>query len=138
MRRRSFLGMTVHWTDSNTLSRKAACLAVRQIKGMHTYDVLAKELEEIIDEYELKSKICFTITDSGSNFPKAFRLFSDTDSVEASVEPTQPSDKNSTVDPEDIVYHEIDEALNPPSNADDDQMLYHRIRSCDEAGMLWP
>jgi len=122
-RRRSFLGITVHWLDNHTLSRKAACLAVRQLKGKHTYDVIAKTLEEIFEEYELQNKICFTVTDSGSNFIKAFRLFSVDESEDSSVEMDQNGEDNS--DDSDIQYQEMDETLNPTSSADDDQILYH-------------
>lgn len=55
--------------------RQASCLAIRRVKGSHTYDVLAKILEEIHDDFRIGSKITATITDSGSNFVKAFKLF---------------------------------------------------------------
>lgn len=121
-RRRSFLGTTVHWIDSSTMSRKSACLAVRQIKGKHTYNVLAKAMDEIFDDYELKSKICFTVTDSGSNFIKAFRLFSADDSEPVSVD--EPNSEENDDDTSDIEYHEINASLDAPSNGDDDEILY--------------
>ncbi len=74
-RRRSFLGVTVHWIDESTLERKGCCLAIRHITGRHTYDIIAKELEAIHQEFGINEKICFTVTDSGSNFLKAFRHF---------------------------------------------------------------
>lgn len=125
-RRRTFLGIKIHWIDSITLTRKAACLAVRQIKGKHTYDVLAKAMEEIFDEYDLMSmnKICFTVTDGGSNFIKAFRIFSIAESEEVSLSLEENRDDND--DSVDIEYHEIDASLNAPSasSADDDEILY--------------
>jgi len=45
---------------------------MEEVIGIHTYDVIAKTMEEVIDEYESKNKIIFTVTDSGSNFLKAF------------------------------------------------------------------
>ena len=39
-RRRSYLGETIHWFDSDSLKRKSVCLAIRRIKGRHTYHVL--------------------------------------------------------------------------------------------------
>lgn len=80
-RRRSFLGVTVHWL-TNELVRKSYCLAVRRIRGSHTYDVLAKLLEEIHEEFNLNHKLTATITDSGSNFIKAFRVFGVTNDKE--------------------------------------------------------
>ena len=73
-RKRSFLGVTVHWLDS-TLQRCSSCLAIRQLSGPHTYEVLARELEQIHVEFGLAGKICVTVTDGGSNFLKAFGQF---------------------------------------------------------------
>jgi len=67
--------MTVHWIDTDTLERKGCCLAVREVTGRHTYDVLAKLMSSVNDEFELTEKTCFTVTDSGSNFLKAFKHF---------------------------------------------------------------
>lgn len=74
-RRRSFMGVTVHWIEAESLKRKGACLAVRQLSGSHTYDIIAKMLESIHDEFAITDKVCFTVTDSGSNFLKAFKHF---------------------------------------------------------------
>jgi hypothetical protein len=71
-RRRSFLGVTVHWLDPVSLERKGCCLAVRQLFGRHTYDVLAKALESVNNEFQIGDKTCYTVTDSGSNFLKTF------------------------------------------------------------------
>ena len=74
-RRRGFLGVTIHWY-SGKFERKSACLAVRRIIGSVTYDVLSKHLEAINTEFKIVDRITCTVTDSGSNFIKAFRLFS--------------------------------------------------------------
>ena len=64
--------MTVHWIDEKSLIRQVACLAVREIVGRHTYDVLAKTIYNVNEEFGISNKVCFTVTDSGSNFLKAF------------------------------------------------------------------
>jgi hypothetical protein len=74
-RQKSFLGMTVHWLDVDEVTRQSACLGVRRIYGSHTYDVLAKAISEMHKEFKISSKVNLTITDNGSNFLKAFRMF---------------------------------------------------------------
>lgn len=70
---RSYLGITIHWIDEETLKRRSAILSCRRVKGKHTYDVLAKIINEVFTEYHIQNKVCCTTTDSGSNFVKAFR-----------------------------------------------------------------
>ena len=47
-RRKSFIGVTVHWIDDQ-LNRQSACLAARRVIGKSSYNVLAKFLEEIYE-----------------------------------------------------------------------------------------
>jgi hypothetical protein len=68
-----FSGETVHWFDQN-LCRKSACLAIRRIKGSHTYDVLADLIETLHTEFNITHKVKVAPTDNGSNFLKAFRV----------------------------------------------------------------
>lgn len=72
---KSFLGITVHWIDPATLHRKKAAIACRRFRGRHTYDTIAAELEQIHSSFALCGKITATVTDNGSNFVKAFRMF---------------------------------------------------------------
>lgn len=74
--RRSFLGVTVHWIDKHTFTRKSAAIACRRFEGTHNYLVIAKLLTDIHEKYGLTSdKIMCTITDNESNFKKAFKEF---------------------------------------------------------------
>ncbi|KAK1884417.1 Transposable element Hobo transposase [Dissostichus eleginoides] len=71
---KSFLGVTVHWIDADTLKRKKAAIACRRFRGRHTYDVIATELEDIFSQYGLTNdKVTACVTDNGSNFVKAFK-----------------------------------------------------------------
>ncbi|XP_057377029.1 uncharacterized protein LOC130698386 [Daphnia carinata] len=74
-RRKSFLGMTIHWI-SEDFKRESYCLAIRRVQGKCDYDLLARLIESIHEEYDITSKVVATVTDNGSNFVKAFRLFS--------------------------------------------------------------
>ena len=73
---KSYIGVTVHWIDNATLERKSAYLALRRMKGRHTYDMIAGALDDIHTEYGIGRKIVRTTTDNGSNFVKAFAVFS--------------------------------------------------------------
>lgn len=74
-KKRSFLGVIVHWIDEN-LQRKSAAIACRRFRGAHTYDRIKDILLEVYADYELNvSKVVATVTDNGSNFVKAFKVF---------------------------------------------------------------
>lgn len=82
--RRSFIGITVHWIG-NDLLRKSACLGIKRIIGSHTYDVIAKSIDDLHNEFGIGGKITSTITDNGSNFIKAFNVYGTPKTVEAEV-----------------------------------------------------
>lgn len=72
-RRKSYLGETIHWFTEGSFQRKNACLAIRRVKGSHTFDVLAKLIEDIHVEFAVTEKLRGSTTDNGSNFCKCFR-----------------------------------------------------------------
>ncbi|KAK3926635.1 Putative AC9 transposase [Frankliniella fusca] len=75
-RGRGYVAVTAHWLKSDTLERRSAALALRRIEGTQDYDAIANVLESIFSEYELdNSKISSVVTDNGSNFCKAFRVY---------------------------------------------------------------
>ena len=86
---KSFFGMTVHWIDPSTLQRCKAAISCTRLIGRHTYDVLASKIESIHCSYSLNGKVTATVTDNGSNFVKAFKIFSVTDSTSTSAEIVQ-------------------------------------------------
>uniref|UniRef100_A0A8C1Z2W8 BED-type domain-containing protein n=1 Tax=Cyprinus carpio TaxID=7962 RepID=A0A8C1Z2W8_CYPCA len=72
---KSFLGMTAHWINTATFQHQKAALACKRIKGRHTYDVIAAEIDHIHSLYGLSTKVTATVTDNGSNFVKAFQMY---------------------------------------------------------------
>ena len=70
------MGVTCHWLEIDSLLRKSGCLTVRRIFGSNSYDVLAKTLSAVHKQFQISRKVVVTITNSGSNFLKAFRVFS--------------------------------------------------------------
>jgi len=65
--------MTVHWLDQTTLERKNSVLACCRVTGVHSFDVIAKEIHEIHWEFQVENMVVRTTTDNGSNFVKAFK-----------------------------------------------------------------
>lgn len=54
--------------------RKSFAIACRRFPGTHSYDRIAKMIEEIHQSLEInRDKVVATVTDNGSNFVKAFR-----------------------------------------------------------------
>uniref|UniRef100_A0A8C6U382 HAT C-terminal dimerisation domain-containing protein n=1 Tax=Neogobius melanostomus TaxID=47308 RepID=A0A8C6U382_9GOBI len=72
---KSFLGMTSHWINPENFQREKAAIACKRIKGRHTYDVVASEIEQRHSSYGLSHKVTATVTDNGSNFVKAFKVY---------------------------------------------------------------
>jgi len=71
---RSYLGITGHWLNKNDLTRISCLLAMRRLKGKHSFDVLAKSMESVYTEFDINHKITYSTTDNGSNFVKSFKL----------------------------------------------------------------
>lgn len=93
--RRGFMGVTAQWLCESTLRRKSAALACTRLKGKkfiklhisvvdfsflgrHSYDVIAKEINAVLLDYDIKRKAQTIITDNGSNFVKAFKHYQTT------------------------------------------------------------
>lgn len=76
-RSKGYIGFTAHWFDEN-LERREAAVALRRITERCTYDVIAECISEVIDQFGLEGKVSHCITDSGSNFVKAFKVIKTT------------------------------------------------------------
>lgn len=79
---KSFIGVTCHWIDSKTLERKNVGLACSRVLGRHTYEVVGKHISDVLLRFKIQNKVSLTITDSGSNFIKAFKTFGNDNIVE--------------------------------------------------------
>lgn len=67
----SQLGMTAHWINRITLKREKAAIA--WIRGRHTYDVIAGEIEQVHSAYGLTNIVIACVTDNRSNFVKGLQ-----------------------------------------------------------------
>ncbi|XP_026328932.1 uncharacterized protein LOC113236922 [Hyposmocoma kahamanoa] len=111
---RSFLGVTAHWIDKNTLKRMSCVLSFDRFKGSHTYDKIAEMLFEIQSLFKLKlEQVVSTTTDNGSNFVKAFREFGVTNYIpdfsdgDADLADTAEVVRTSSSIASDILYDEV-------------------------------
>ena len=50
-------------------------MACKRVIGSHTFDVLARELENILEDFNIIHKTVGCTTDNGSNFVKSFQVF---------------------------------------------------------------
>lgn len=74
-RRHRFIDMTARWIDPDNLQQCSAALACLQLKGSHTFDVLAAAIQEIHFEFAIHEKVACMTTDNGSNCLKDFRVY---------------------------------------------------------------
>ncbi len=73
---RGFLGVTVHWIekDAERLQLKTNLLACNCFKGSHTAERICDQFEAICDEYNIKAKLDYIISDNAANMRKAFTV----------------------------------------------------------------
>jgi len=71
---RSYLGITSHWLKKKDLTRISCLLAMKRLKGKHSFDVLAKSMESVYTEFDINHKITYSTTDNGFNFVKKFKI----------------------------------------------------------------
>uniref|UniRef100_A0A669DT20 HAT C-terminal dimerisation domain-containing protein n=2 Tax=Oreochromis niloticus TaxID=8128 RepID=A0A669DT20_ORENI len=75
-RMRGFLGITVHWIQRETerMQLKSKLLAFDRFKGLHTGERICEKFEAICDEYNIKDKLDYIISDNAANMRKAFTV----------------------------------------------------------------
>ncbi len=125
---RSYMGVTLHWISKSTLERNKAALACRRIRGRHTYDVIGAEIENIHSSYGLLNKVVATVTDNGSNFVKAFKVYQP---VTESDDETEEGESTPTDDDEDVTFLDLSEILSAEDESDGQLSLppHHRCAS---------
>jgi len=71
-RMRSFMGITVHFMDS-AMKLQSFLLDFAHFSGRHTGDKLAEHCAKVIEEFNLRYKVVFVITDNAANMLNAFK-----------------------------------------------------------------
>lgn len=71
-----FLGVTVHYIEKDAESRqlKSNLLACDRFKGSHTAERICDQFEALCDEYDIKDKVGYIISDNAANMRKAFTV----------------------------------------------------------------
>uniref|UniRef100_A0A4W6C0P2 HAT C-terminal dimerisation domain-containing protein n=1 Tax=Lates calcarifer TaxID=8187 RepID=A0A4W6C0P2_LATCA len=73
---RGFLGVTVHWIEKEAerIQLKSNLLACEHFQGSHTAERICDQFESICDEYNIKHKLDYIISDNAANMQKAFTV----------------------------------------------------------------
>lgn len=108
--RKGYIGVTGHWYNSDN-ERVHACLALRRVRGSVTYDVIAELLQDIFHEYGIAAKISHCITDAGSNFVKAFKVYTDAGTESTDQEEDTENDTEAQLNPGNIegILNQVDD-----------------------------
>ena len=124
---RSYMVVTLHWISRSTLERNKAALACRRIRGRHTYDVIGAEIENIHSSYGILNKVVATVTDNGSNFVKAFKVYQP--ALTESDDEMEEEESTPTVD--EVTFLDMSEILSAENESDGQLSLppHHRCAS---------
>ena len=71
---RSFMGITAHVMEENPLQLATYTLACCRFVGSHTAEQISQQFNKIMEDYKIKQKLDFVITDNASNMKKAFTV----------------------------------------------------------------
>lgn len=51
---KSYLGVTCHWIEEESLERRSAALACKRLRRSHTFDMLAGALDDVHCQYKIR------------------------------------------------------------------------------------
>lgn len=89
------------------------------MKGRHTYDVVAREIEQVHSAYGLSHKVTVTdVTDNGSNFIKAFKM----------CKPAASDSDEEGVEDQDVVFTDVEEVPSSGTNQEGQFSLPPHLR----------
>ena len=73
---RGFLGITAHFMDLDRRHPRvqSVLLSCERITGSHTGERISEKFEEVCDNFNIKHKLGYNISDNASNMKKAFTV----------------------------------------------------------------
>lgn len=74
---RSFIAVSVHYFEPNSLELKRKFIACEHFSGRHTHDKVADKLHSIFERYHILQKVFFITTDGAGEYVAALKYFGD-------------------------------------------------------------
>jgi hypothetical protein len=74
---RAYFGCTVHYInveDASAVFLSSQLLSCSRITGRHTGESIAAKFDQIVNEFGIRSKVAYVLTDNAANMRKAFQL----------------------------------------------------------------
>lgn len=72
---RSFIAVTVHYFENNTLEIRSKFVACEHFPGRHTHDRVASKLKSILERFNILDRVNFVTTDGAGEYTAAFKYF---------------------------------------------------------------
>ena len=105
----SYLGVTVHFYNSESKTRGAHKIACREFPVRHTAVNIADLILKICKEYSIDGKITHMVMDNGSNMVKAVREFNNKTGRGATAEENSSDDEGGEVEEEEWLNDEMND-----------------------------
>ena len=78
----SYLGITIHFFNSQTRTRAAHRIACREFPNPHTGQEIAKKILDICKEFQMDDKVEYISCDNGSNMVASFKFMEEMEDTE--------------------------------------------------------
>lgn len=74
-RNKSYLGVTGHYIERDTLTRRSVVLSCQRMKYSHTFQEIAKGISKVHSYFGISKQVVGSVTDNAANFSKAFKVY---------------------------------------------------------------
>lgn len=136
---RSFLGVSIHYIDDESFERKSFVLSCEDFPRPHTHQHIAERLQMLYEKFSLQpSSIVASVTDNGSNFVCAFKVFGRTSNFFQHLRQVCDEDDSDDVSRDTDILKitdsliQLSDECNQNSLEEEANILYDIINSSDE------